>query len=133
VLKSAWTLLAVLLLAAPSPGAPAADRSAVRYGLCASRVADAGVEKLVRNGGNFSIVVTLTDQGTSEFRSLSEAHLGEPIEVVLDGLTLQRAQVYAPVSSGNLLLGHWRSKEAASRIARMLVDRGLDLPCGILD
>lgn len=133
MLRSAWSSLVVLSFVAVSAGAGAEVPSIARYGLCASRVAAADVDRMVRGDGVFTIVVSLTEAGAGEFRSLSEANLGEPIEVVLDGLTLQRTQVYAPIASGKMLLGRWRSKEAATRIALMLVDRGLEVPCGPLD
>lgn len=132
MLKSACSWVAFFLIAL-SWGAGAEERPAVRYALCANRVAAASVDRLIRRDGEFGIVVTLTETGTAELRSLSEAHLGEPMEVVLDGLTLQRAHVYAPISSGKMLLGRWQSKEAADRVARMLVDQGLEVPCGPLD
>ena len=125
-------LVTVLLAGTWGQSHPETGSTSVRYGLCANVVAGATVAELSRTPGMFVIVVSLTEKASSEFRMFSEENIGAAVEVVFDGVALERATIRSAISSGKLQLGRWRSHDAATRMAGMLVDRSLLVPCGVL-
>jgi len=70
-------------------------------------------------GGGWSVYVDLTAEGTSAFESATEAAVGSPIAIVLDGLIVSSPVVATPITSGSVVL----ASELTEREARTLASQ----------
>jgi hypothetical protein len=68
------------------------------------------------NGGAFGVAVTFTREGAAKMRRATEAHIGRPLAILLDGQVVAAPVVRSAISDSAVLSGDF-TREAAERIA----------------
>jgi preprotein translocase subunit SecD len=99
------------------------------FHLCAPYVEQSVAGEQAERGG-WPVFVKLTERGSERFALFTEANVGKPARIVVDGRTFARATIRAPIRGGSLR-GEFATREEAGVWLEML-EGGLPLdPCGI--
>jgi hypothetical protein len=74
----------------------------------------------------FAVALTFTDDGSEKMRRATEAHLGEQLELLVDGDVVVAPTIRAAISSSAMLTGDY-TFEQASRIVEGLMQGKLEV------
>ncbi|UCE86850.1 MAG: hypothetical protein JSU66_03700 [Deltaproteobacteria bacterium] len=108
----------------------AAETRPLRYALCRANVVSAEVVPGASAGMPFGIAVRLAKAAAEDFSQLTEANVGNRLEIVFANWLFARAPIRARIRSGVIINQAYASRDQANGALRELTSKLPDQPCG---
>ncbi|MHB8158323.1 MAG: protein translocase subunit SecD, partial [Desulfocucumaceae bacterium] len=83
--------------------------------------------------GASEVNLTFDPEGTTKFAKATTANVNRPIDIVLDGITIQKPNVQEPITNGKARITGYNSLEEAHKIAILLRSGALPLKVEVME